>query len=171
MITVFGVFGRSEAMEETSASVSQLELKNSGLKATTPRMRILELFLKASDSSVRHLTAEDVYKKLIAEDLDVGLATIYRVLTQFEAAGLIVRRQLGNGLATYELEKGEHHDHIVCAHCGKIEEFVDPEIEARQKIIAERFGYELQGHSLSLYGLCAECREKVKANKKISRMR
>ncbi len=156
-------------MSEASASVSQQELKNSGLKATTPRLRILELFLKASNSSVRHMTAEDVYKKLMAEDIDVGLATIYRVLTQFEAAGLIVRRQLGNSLATYELEKGEHHDHIVCARCGKIEEFVDAEIEERQKAIAAKFGFELQGHSLSLYGLCASCQEKAKKRTRLAK--
>lgn len=152
-------------MSEASASVSQQELKSFGLKATTPRMRILELFLKASGSSVRHLTAEDVYKMLLAENLDVGLATVYRVLTQFETAGLLVRRHLGNDLATYELENGEHHDHIVCVRCGKIEEFVDPEIENRQKTIAEKLGFELQGHSLSLYGLCAECRKKAESDK------
>ncbi len=152
-------------MSEASASVSQQELKSFGLKATTPRMRILELFLKASGSSVRHLTAEDVYKMLLAENLDVGLATVYRVLTQFETAGLLVRRHLGNDLATYELENGEHHDHIVCVRCGKIEEFVDPEIENRQKAIAEKLGFELQGHSLSLYGLCAECRKKAEIDK------
>jgi len=159
-------------MSEASASVSQQELKSFGLKATTPRMRILELFLKASGSSVRHLTAEDVYKKLLAENLDVGLATVYRVLTQFETAGLLVRRHLGTDLATYELDNGEHHDHIVCVRCGKIEEFVgkieefvDSEIENRQKAIAEKLGFELQGHSLSLYGLCAGCRKKAKNEK------
>ena len=152
-------------MSEASASVSQQELKSFGLKATTPRMRILELFLKASGSSVRHLTAEDVYKKLLAENLDVGLATVYRVLTQFETAGLLVRRHLGTDLATYELDNGEHHDHLVCVRCGKIEEFVDSEIESRQKAIAEKLGFELQGHSLSLYGLCAGCRKKAKNEK------
>ena len=141
-------------MSEASASVSQQELKSFGLKATTPRMCILELFLKASGSSVR-----------LAENLDVCLATVYRVLTQFETAGLLVRRHLGNDLATYELENGEHHDHIVCVRCGKIEEFVDPEIENRQKAIAEKLGFELQGHSLSLYGLCAECRKKAESDK------
>ena len=123
------------------------------------------MFLKASGSSVRHLTAEDVYKKLLAENLDVGLATVYRVLTQFETAGLLVRRHLGTDLATYELDNGEHHDHIVCVRCGKIEEFVDSEIENRQKAIAEKLGFELQGHSLSLYGLCAGCRKKAKNEK------
>ena len=158
-------------MSEASASVSQQELKSFGLKATTPRMRILELFLRASASSVRHLTAEDVYKKLLAENLDVGLATVYRVLTQFETAGLLVRRHLGTDLATYELENGEHHDHIVCVRCGKIEEFVDPEIESRQKTIAEKLGFELQGHSLSLYGLCAECRKKAEKDKTVETKR
>ena len=129
------------------------ELKNVGLKATAPRMRILELFQKAQESgAVRHL--------------EVGLATVYRVLTQFEAAGLIVRHYFGNDRATYEMDDGAHHDHIVCTRCGRVEEFVDKEIEKRQKQIAVRLGFELEGHSLALYGVCEDCRKKEKARRK-----
>ena len=139
------------------------ELKNVGLKATAPRMRILELFQKAQESgAVRHLTAEDIYKQLVAENIEVGLATVYRVLTQFEAAGLIVRHYFGNDRATYEMDDGAHHDHIVCTRCGRVEEFVDKEIEKRQKQIAVRLGFELEGHSLALYGVCEDCRKKEK---------
>lgn len=137
------------------------ELKNAGLKATAPRMRILELFQKAQESGAeRHLSAEDIYKQLVAENIEVGLATVYRVLTQFEAAGLIVRHYFGNDRATYEVDDGEHHDHIVCTRCGRVEEFVDKEIEKRQKQIAARLGFEPEGHSLSLYGVCSDCRKK-----------
>ena len=143
------------------------ELKNVGLKATAPRMRILELFQKAQESgAVRHLTAEDIYKQLVAENIEVGLATVYRVLTQFEAAGLIVRHYFGNDRATYEMYDGAHHDHIVCTRCGRVEEFVDKEIEKRQKQIAVRLGFELEGHSLALYGVCEDCRKKEKARRK-----
>lgn len=143
------------------------ELKNVGLKATAPRMRILELFQKAQESgAVRHLTAEDIYKQLVAENIEVGLATVYRVLTQFEAAGLIVRHYFGNDRATYEMDDGEHHDHIVCTRCGRVEEFVDKEIEKRQKQIAVRLGFELEGHALALYGVCEDCRKKEKARRK-----
>lgn len=143
------------------------ELKNVGLKATAPRMRILELFQKAQEAgAVRHLTAEDIYKQLVAENIEVGLATVYRVLTQFEAAGLIVRHYFGNDRASYEMDDGAHHDHIVCTRCGRVEEFVDKEIEKRQKQIAVRLGFELEGHSLSLYGVCEDCRKKESARRK-----
>jgi len=138
---------------------TQNELRQLGLRVTGPRIRILELFLREhKEKGPHHLTAEDIHHTLIKEGIDVGLATVYRVLTQFEDAGLIVRRELGNVIATYELDTGEHHDHIVCVKCGRIEEFVDSEIEKRQREIAKRLGYELQGHSLSLYGLCKTCR-------------
>lgn len=144
------------------------ELKNAGLKATAPRMRILELFQKAQESGAeRHLSAEDIYKQLVAENIEVGLATVYRVLTQFEAAGLIVRHYFGNDRATYEVDDGEHHDHIVCTRCGRVEEFVDKEIEKRQKQMAARLGFELEGHSLSLYGVCEDCRKKEKKQCKL----
>ena len=128
-------------------------LKEIGLKATLPRRRILELF---EASKVRHLSAEDVYKALIAEGMDVGLATVYRVLTQFEQAGLLTRQHFETGKAVFELNQGGHHDHLVCLQCGKVEEFYDGEIETRQSEIARKSGFELRGHSLALYGDCTK---------------
>lgn len=152
---------------EHEISVPEKELKSVGLKATAPRMRILELFQRAHDAGTeRHLSAEDIYKQLLAENIEVGLATVYRVLTQFEAAGLIVRHYFGNDRATYEMDDGAHHDHIVCTRCGRVEEFVDKEIEKRQKQIAARLGFELEGHSLSLYGVCMDCKNKEKTRQK-----
>ncbi len=132
------------------------ELKASGLKATLPRMKILEIFQRSSQEGVRHLSAEDVYKALLAVQLDVGLATVYRVLTQFEQAGLISRSNFEAGRAVFELNEGAHHDHLVCLTCGRVEEFVDVEIEQRQKRIAADKGFELREHSLSLYGECTK---------------
>ena len=126
-------------------------LKEIGLKATLPRRRILELF---EASKVRHLSAEDVYKALIAEGMDVGLATVYRVLTQFEQAGLLARQHFETGKAVFELNQGGHHDHLVCLQCGRVEEFYDGEIEKRQGEIAVTKGFELRGHSLALYADC-----------------
>lgn len=152
---------------EHEISGSEKELKSVGLKATAPRMCILELFQRAHDAGTeRHLTAEDIYKQLLAENIEVGLATVYRVLTQFESAGLIVRHYFGNDRATYEVDDGAHHDHIVCTRCGRVEEFMDKEIEKRQKQIANRMGFDLEGHSLSLYGVCADCRKKEKDRQK-----
>lgn len=136
------------------------EIKNSGLKATLPRIKILEIFQKTSQ---RHMTAEDVYKALLVEDADIGLATVYRVLTQFEQAGLLSRNHFESGKAVFELNEGHHHDHLVCLTCGKVEEFFDPEIEARQHRIALERGFELQEHSLSLY---ANCTKKDCANRR-----
>lgn len=136
-------------------SASSSDLKNMGLKATVPRMKILEIFQRSTaEGGVRHMSAEDVYKALMAENIDIGLATVYRVLTQFEAAGLLARHHFEAGRAMFELEEGSHHDHLVCLSCGKVEEFVDPEIEARQQAIAAEHGFELQEHSLALYGVC-----------------
>src|ERR1043166_9128224 len=132
---------------------SAQSLKDSGLKATLPRRRILELF---EASKVRHLSAEDVYRALLAEGLDVGLATVYRVLTQFEHAGLLSRQHFETGKAVYELNQGGHHDHLVCLQCGRVEEFYDPEIEKRQNEIARQRGFELHGHSLALYADCTK---------------
>ena len=132
---------------------SSQSLKDIGLKATLPRRRILELF---ETSKVRHLSAEDVYKALIAEGMDVGLATVYRVLTQFEQAGLLARQHFETGKAVFELNQGGHHDHLVCLQCGKVEEFYDAEIERRQGEIAAKSGFELRGHSLALYGDCTK---------------
>jgi len=129
------------------------DLKNIGLKATLPRLKILEIFQR---SPVRHLTAEDVYRNLLTEELDIGLATVYRVLTQFEQAGLLSRSNFESGKAVFELNEGTHHDHLVCIDCGRVEEFFDPEIEKRQQSIAEERGFKLQEHALALYGACTK---------------
>jgi Fur family ferric uptake transcriptional regulator len=129
-------------------------LKNMGLKATFPRLKILELF---ETSTLRHMTAEDVYKMLIAENMDIGLATVYRVLTQFEQAGLLERHFFESGKAVFEINRGKHHDHLVCVECGKVEEFYDPEIEQRQNTVASERGFTIQDHALYIYGRCATC--------------
>jgi len=127
------------------------DLKTIGLKATLPRLKILNLF---ENSSERHLTAEDVYKLLIAEGMDIGLATIYRVLTQFEQAGLLMRHHFESGKAVFELNEGGHHDHFVCLQCGQVEEFFDEQIEKRQIAVAKERGFTIHEHSLQLYVHC-----------------
>jgi Fur family transcriptional regulator, ferric uptake regulator len=134
------------------------ELKNTGLKATLPRLKILEIFQKGAQ---RHMTAEDVFRVLLQDHSDIGLATVYRVLTQFEQAGILSRSHFESGKAVYELNEGQHHDHFVCTSCGKVEEFYDPEIEKRQQIVAKGKGWVLQDHAMSLYGLCADCAAKT----------
>ena len=129
------------------------ELKHSGLKATLPRIKVLEVFQKASQ---RHMSAEDVYKVLLAEDADVGLATVYRVLMQFEQAGILSRTHFETGKAVFELNEGKHHDHLVCMDCGRVDEFYDAEIEKRQRSIAQARGFELQDHALALYAACTK---------------
>lgn len=129
------------------------DLKNIGLKATTPRLKIINLFERSDE---RHMTAEDVYRQLLAEDLDVGLATVYRVLTQFEQAGLLVRHHFESGKAVFELAKEGHHDHLVCVQCGHVEEFYDPEIEKRQTKIAEQRGFKIREHALYVYVECTK---------------
>ena len=129
------------------------ELKSSGLKATLPRLKILEVF---QNTTQRHMTAEDVFKVLLAEGSDVGLATVYRVLMQFEQAGILSRNHFETGKAVFELNEGKHHDHLVCLDCGRVEEFFDAEIEKRQKSIASTRGFELQDHALSLYAYCTK---------------
>ena len=137
------------------------ELRSTGLKVTAPRLRVLELF---QTSPARHLTAEDVYRRLLDEHADIGLATVYRVLTQFEQAGLLVRHHFEGGKAVYELNEGKHHDHLVCLQCGKVEEFFDPEIEKRQAKIARDRGFAIHDHSLYLYADClkADCPDRPK---------
>ena len=130
-----------------------VDLKTMGLKATLPRLRILELFEK---SEVRHLSAEEVYRLLLNEGTDTGLATVYRVLTQFEQAGLLVRHHFESGKAVFELNRGEHHDHLVCMQCGRVEEFYDAEIEKRQTDIAKSRGFKIHDHSLHLYADCTK---------------
>lgn len=133
------------------------DLRTIGLKATLPRLKILEIFQRnAQEGRARHMSAEDVYKALLAERLDVGLATVYRVLTQFEQAGLLSRSNFEAGHSVFELNEGTHHDHLVCLDCGRVEEFVDAEIEKRQHKIAEGLGFQLQEHALSLYGVCTK---------------
>ncbi len=134
-------------------SADNRELKRAGLKATVPRLKILEIL---ETSSEHHLSAEDVYRELLEAGDDVGLATIYRVLTQFESAGLVSRHHFESGHAVFELERGHHHDHVVCVQCGKVEEFFDQAIENRQKLVVEKMGYEIQDHSLVIYGNCSK---------------
>ncbi len=134
-----------------SADLKSIGLKNTGLKTTLPRLKILNLF---EQSRVRHLSAEDVYKELLNEGEDIGLATVYRVLTQFEQAGLLERHHFESGKAVFELKSDGHHDHLVCLQCGKVEEFYDAEIEKRQMAVAKERGFKLQEHSLSLYADC-----------------
>ena len=138
-------------------------LKNTGLKATVPRLKILELFQK---SGQRHMSAEDVYRFALEERADIGLATIYRVLMQFEQAGILKRSQFEGGKSVFELDQGEHHDHLVCLDCGQVEEFYDAEIEKRQHAVAKAKGFAITDHALSLYASCtkADC-----ANRKTAR--
>ena len=139
------------------------ELKNTGLKATGPRLKILEVFQNANQ---RHLSAEDIYRLLLDENSDIGLATVYRVLLQFEQAGLLLRSNFESGKAVYELDQGQHHDHLVCLDCGRVEEFVDSEIERRQKDIAYARGFVLEEHALSLYAHCTRpnCAHRAASN-------
>jgi Fur family transcriptional regulator, ferric uptake regulator len=136
--------------------VESQELRNAGLKVTLPRVKILEILER---SNPRHMSAEDMYKALLESGEDIGLATVYRVLTQFETAGLVTRHHFEGGHSVFELNQGDHHDHIVCVKCGRVDEFLDPEIERRQKQIAAAKGYEITDHSLYLYGICSSCRK------------
>ena len=152
---------RSVIRMGNSADLKSIGLKNTGLKTTLPRLKILNLF---EQSSVRHLSAEDVYKELLNEGEDIGLATVYRVLTQFEQAGLLERHHFESGKAVFELKSDGHHDHLVCLQCGKVEEFYDAEIEKRQMAVAKERGFKLQEHSLSLYADCikTDCTDRRK---------
>ena len=130
------------------------DLRKAGLKVTLPRLKILEIL--ESSTTARHLSAEDIYRTLLDSNEDIGLATVYRVLTQFEAAGLVTRHHFEDGMAVFELNQGTHHDHIVCLDCGRVEEFYDEEIERRQQSIAKERGFALAEHSLALYGHCTK---------------
>ncbi|MCW8882887.1 MAG: ferric iron uptake transcriptional regulator [Sedimenticola sp.] len=129
------------------------EIRNAGLKVTAPRVKILELL---ENSDERHVSAEDVYKMLLAANEDIGLATVYRVLTQFEEAGLVEKHHFEDGYSVFELNKGKHHDHIVCITCGRVEEFVDETIEQRQQKIADELGFQISEHDLVIYGKCMD---------------
>ena len=130
------------------------ELRKAGLKVTLPRVKILDIMEAGSN---RHQSAEDVYKALLDMGEDIGLATVYRVLTQFESAGLVKRHHFEGGHSVFELNEGTHHDHILCVKCGKVDEFVDETIEMRQKDIAKKLGYEMTDHCLYMYGICSNC--------------
>ncbi len=136
--------------------MNDANLKKAGLKVTLPRLKILQIL---EESDKRHLRAEDVYKALLQSGEDVGLATVYRVLTQFEAAGLVSRHHFEEGHSVYELNEGEHHDHFLCVQCGRVDEFMDEVIEKRQRDIAERLGYRITDHCLYLYGVCPDCQK------------
>ena len=129
------------------------ELKSTGLKATLPRLKILDVFQRGAQ---RHMTAEDVFRVLLEDRSDIGLATVYRVLTQFEQAGILLRSHFESGKAVYELNEGTHHDHLVCLDCGKVEEFYDAEIEKRQNAVAQAKGFAIADHALSLYAHCTK---------------
>lgn len=130
------------------------QIKQAGLKVTAPRVAILAVL---ESSGTRHMSAEDVYKELLSNGEEIGLATVYRVLTQFEGAGLVCRRHFETGQSVFELNSGEHHDHLVCVKCSKVVEFCDPLIEERQARIAEKHGFRMEDHSLVIYGICAAC--------------
>lgn len=136
------------------------ELKNVGLKITGPRIKILNI-MQTETGNGTHLSAEDVYKILLNQNDEVGLATVYRVLTQFEQAGILKRHNFEGNQSVFEIDNGEHHDHLICMHCGKVTEFCDPDIERRQNEIAEQHHYTLADHSLVLYGVCDNCHEKI----------
>ena len=144
------------------------DLRNAGLKVTLPRLKILEIL---EGGGARHKSAEDIYKALLNSNEDIGLATVYRVLTQFEAAGLVTRHHFENGMAVFELNRGSHHDHIVCLDCGKVEEFVDSGIEDRQEAIAGQHGFEIEDHSMVIYGHCrkVDCTGKASVARKIEK--
>lgn len=144
------------------------DLRNAGLKVTLPRLKILEIL---EGSGARHKSAEDIYKALLNSNEDIGLATVYRVLTQFEAAGLVTRHHFENGMAVFELNRGSHHDHIVCLDCGKVEEFMDAGIEDRQEAIAKQHGFEIEDHSMVVYGHCrkTDCPGKAAGARKIEK--
>lgn len=131
-------------------------LKQAGLKTTQPRLKVLDVL---ATSQIHHMTAEDVYKRLLETEQEIGLATVYRILTQFETAGLVIRHNFEGGRALYELDNGAHHDHMVCVECGKVFEFFDRTIEQRQRNVAAKAGFTMEDHSLSLYGVCNGMKE------------
>ena len=140
-------------------SMEGQDIKKAGLKITLPRLKVLEI-LEVSEQ--RHMSAEDVYKALVMDNEEIGLATVYRVLTQFEDAGLVSRLSIDGGHAVFELEDGVHHDHLLCVSCNQIEEFIDEVIEQRQRVIAEEKGFKMTEHSLYIYGVCKRCQAEKK---------
>jgi len=133
------------------------DLKEAGLKITLPRLKILHILEKSRE---HHLSAEDVYRQLLDSNEDIGLATVYRVLTQFEEAGLVIRHHFEGDQSVFELDHGKHHDHLICVKCGRVEEFVDDIIEKRQQEIAKQAGYSITDHHLNIYGICSQCQKR-----------
>lgn len=153
-------------MENNELKNNAKNLKELGLKATGPRLKILEIFQrKNSTEGSRHLNAEEVYKELSEAGEDVGLATVYRVLAQFASAGILIRRNFEHGTAVFELDDGHHHDHLICVMCGQVVEFIDPEVEKRQAEVAHAHGYKLVDHSMALYGVCPACQARKSERK------
>ena len=142
-------------VRKTAVTEISQKLKDAGLKVTLPRLKILEILERNRD---QHASAEDIYRMLLDNNEDIGVATIYRVLTQCEQAGLVTRLQFEGGKSVFEIAEESHHDHIVCVRCGHVEEFHDETIETRQKEVAAKAGFEMQDHSMVLYGLCSKCR-------------
>jgi len=136
--------------------VDDSDLKKAGLKITIPRVKILEIL---ENAKLHHVSAEDIYRILLESGDDIGLATVYRVLTQFEEAGLVIRHHFAEGHSVFELDHGNHHDHLVCVKCGRVEEFIDAVIEERQQFVAKQAGYMITDHSLNIYGICKECQK------------
>jgi Fur family transcriptional regulator, ferric uptake regulator len=141
------------------------QLNTVGLKATLPRLKVLQVF---HSHERRHLTAEDVHRRMVEENADVGLATVYRVLAQLTDVGMLSRNVFESGKAVYEVHQGKHHDHLICLECGRVDEFVDDVIEQRQRAIAQSSGYALAQHQLALYGYCPECRKPGNKKKKLA---
>lgn len=154
MVAYSEKFTEKRAINMTETKLENSELRKAGLKVTLPRLKILNIL---ESSATRHISAEEVYKQLLESGDDVGLATVYRVLTQFEAAGLVIRHHFDTGHAVFELDEGEHHDHLVCIKCGHVEEFVDEMIEQRQQEIAKKLSFQITDHCLYLYGVCKNC--------------
>jgi Fur family ferric uptake transcriptional regulator len=144
-------FARGRQRRPGERGLEGKDLRKAGLKVTLPRLKILEIL---ESGTTRHVSAEDIYKILLESNQDIGLATVYRVLTQFEAAGLVTRHHFEDGMAVFELNQGTHHDHIVCIDCGRVEEFLDGGIEERQTAVARKLGFDVHDHSLILYGRC-----------------
>ena len=137
----------------------ETNLKKAGLRTTVPRLKILEIF---SQSEQRHMSAEEVYRHLLEDDEEIGLATVYRVLTQFEVAGLLQKHTFRDNKAVFELDSGEHHDHMICLSCGRVEEFHNHEVEKLQLDICEKAGFKLNYHEMNLYGSCSQCADDSK---------
>lgn len=157
MITYFHLFCNLLECFDFNQGVAELDnkdLKKAGLKITIPRLKILEILEK---EKTHHFSAEDIYRILLESGEDIGLATVYRVLTQFQEAGLVVRHNFEEGRSVFELDHGAHHDHLVCVKCSRVEEFVDPMIEERQRQVAEKAGFTITDHSLNIYGICKTC--------------